>query len=243
MTYRHDDDGRSLATGGIYFFFALLLCVCICPLFVTCFDVFLLLALWTFFFFLYLFISLFARLIHFCRSDWDILADGSNSAFIPSHYSRSPDSYQKSPFSSFLHTHIPTPHPLIDIMHFQIYPSHITRRLFFGSFCLSAPSVCTTRLKKKYQEMKMYSSVSVGGLSGSENHPVRDFPCSKGRAPFDSTYDQTPLSEAFWVTLFSKLVATLKGSISSSGWINPMGLCWDCRKETSANVYIYVFLC
>lgn len=91
--------------------------------------------------------------------------------------------------------------------------------------------------------MKMYSSVSVGGLSGSENHPVRDFPRSKGQAPFDSTYDQTPSSEAFWVTLFSKLVATLKGSISSSGWINPMGLCWDCRKETSANVYIYVFLC
>ena len=56
MTYRHDDDGRSLATSGIYFFFALLLCVCICSLFVTCFDVFLLLALWTFFFFFFFYI-------------------------------------------------------------------------------------------------------------------------------------------------------------------------------------------
>jgi hypothetical protein len=82
MTYRHDDDGRSLATGWHLFFLLLCFCAFVSAHFLS--------PALMFFYCLhcglfYLFISLFARLILFRRSDWDILADGSNLAFIPSH--------------------------------------------------------------------------------------------------------------------------------------------------------------
>lgn len=79
MIYRHDDDGgRSLATGGL--FFSLL---CFCAFVSAHFLPPALMLFYLNFGQFFLFISLFAPLVHFRRSDWDILANGSNSACIP----------------------------------------------------------------------------------------------------------------------------------------------------------------
>jgi hypothetical protein len=183
VIYRHGDDGRSLATGGV---FALLLCVLYLPTFCHLLWCFLLCVCLHFGHFIFLY-----PLIHFRRSDWDILADGSNSACIPYLF---PLPRFLSKFV-ILYTHSHSSHRIFK------HTQHSSRvaLFFFWSFCSSAPLyVLPASLKKSIKKWKCNVLSVVGGLKSwvilwKSSGPK--YSKAKGRRPW--AYDQTPLSKVF----------------------------------------------